>query len=74
MTEISPSAANSRTIVPKPSKMPLAAASIDVTVSKSLPAGGGEQRAEAHQPDARRGAEPQYVHQNVLRTVTSGGR
>src|SRR3954452_10378511 len=73
VTEISPSAAKSSTIVPKPSKIPFAAASIDFTVSNASPA---DEASSAPSPmsHAAPRPEPQYVHQNVLRTVTSGGR
>ena len=70
---IRPSAANSSTIVPKPSKMPLAASRIAGTASKFLPAAVASS-APSPISQIAPAAEPQYVHQNVLRTVTSGGR
>ena len=73
MTEIRPTAANSSTIVPKPSKIPFAAPSIDFTVSNASPAEAASSAPRPISQSAPR-PEPQYVHQNVLRTVTSGGR
>src|SRR5258705_2158934 len=73
VTEIRPRVENTRAIAPKPENTLSPASLIDAIVSKLAPAHAAS-AAPRHISPIAPSAEPQYVHREVLRTVTDGGR
>src|SRR5690349_9722519 len=73
VTEMRPRVEKTSAIAPKPENTSLPAASIDAIVSNLSPAHAAS-AAPRHISQIAPSAEPQYVHRNVLRTVTDGGK